>query len=151
MSTSPLSVHDDPRIARQLVLGVFTTEDDGLGIVDCADGDGARSDSRPPTKNHPELLACQRQIGSRLARLFVNRHGCAGGVYRSDLNAWIAKAGTQHAASSKHDCEKPGRARTFACHRGGHDASHVRKTEGPVESDRPSLMRVRVGPTRLVP
>ena len=92
MSTSPLSVHDDPRIARQLVLGVFTTEDDGLGIVDCADGDGARSDSRPPTKNHPELLASfQRQIGSRLARLFVNRHGCAGGVYRSDLDAWIAK------------------------------------------------------------
>jgi len=108
MSTSPLSVHDDPRIARQLVLGVFTTEDDGLGIVDCADGDGARSDSRPPTKNHPELLAWfQRQIGSRLARLFVNRHGCAAGVYRSDLNAWIAKAGTQHTASSKHDCEKP--------------------------------------------
>src|SRR5439155_13615630 len=66
------------------------------------------SDSRPPTKNHPELLAWfQRQFGSRLARLFVNRHGCAGGVYRSDLNAWIAKAGTQHTASSKHDCDKP--------------------------------------------
>jgi hypothetical protein len=63
MSTSPLSVHDDPRIARQFVLAVFATKDDGVGIGDRADGDGAGSDSGPPTKDHPELLAWfQHQI-----------------------------------------------------------------------------------------